>query len=46
MLLNDASVTGVIYSLLRIEDDFFDKCIEVGTSTDLVLYCFCWLNEN
>ena len=32
--------------LLRIEGDFVDRCIEVGTSTDLIVYGFCWLNEN
>jgi len=46
MLLNNASITGVIYSLLRTEDDFADECIEVGTCTDFVVYYFCWLNEN
>jgi hypothetical protein len=39
-------LNGFVYSLLRIEDDFIDKYIEVGAYTDLVAYCFCWLNEN
>jgi hypothetical protein len=46
MLLNDASITGVIYSLLRTEDDIVNEYTEVGTYTGLVVYCFCWLNEN
>jgi hypothetical protein len=45
-MLNNASITGVIYSQLRMEGDFIDEYVEVGACTDLVVYCFCWLNEN
>jgi hypothetical protein len=40
MLLNDASITGVIYSLLGTADDIVNEYTEVSTCTGSVVYLF------